>query len=105
MKYKELEVIKKEFFLIGLLQKKAKFECYSDKIFSYYIYDDSCMHEISIINERATFSKKEKVVDLLDLDNTFYLCHSVYAKDNEGLISRMEFRAVDQDGYINDELN
>lgn len=105
MKHKELEEIKKEFFLIGLLQKEAEFECYADKLFSYYIYDDSCMHEISIINETSIFTKKEKVVDLLDLENTFYLCHSIYSSESSDRIYRKEFRMVDQEGYIEDNLN
>lgn len=96
MKYKKIEEIKKEFFLIGLLQYEAEFECYNDGIFSYYIYDDSCMHEISIINNKATFMKKERVVDLLDLQHTVFLQHTIYNTETQEEIERNTFRVCDQ---------
>jgi hypothetical protein len=77
MNYKEIEQIKKEMFLNGNLQKEASFECYSDGIFTYHIYDNDDVNdsfwEICIINESADFFDKEKVCDLLDLDNTAFL--------------------------------
>lgn len=103
MEYKELKEIKTEFKLIGLLEKKAKFKCFADNIFSYYLKDGECMHEISIINERATFKSKEKIIDLLELKQTFYLCHSVYLHNER--ISRKKFRLVDQEDYIQENLN
>ena len=102
MNYKEIEEIKKEFYLINSLQKKAVFECYSDSTFTYHLYEENgSFHEISIINEDAVFMKEEKIVDLLDLRNTFYLSHRYYAKldkmakDSHELISTKYFRKID----------
>ena len=100
MKYKEIEEIKKDFFFIGLLQHEAEFVCFNDGIFSYYIYDDSFTHEISIINNNVTFMKKERVVDLLDLKNTIFLEHTIYDTETEQEIVRKTFRICDQNDCI-----
>ncbi|MBU0941730.1 MAG: hypothetical protein KKD36_09900 [Bacteroidetes bacterium] len=106
MNYKEIEEIKKEFYLINSLQKKCFFECFMDKIFTYYLYEDNgSFHEISIINEHATFMKEERIIDLLELKGTFYLSHRYFAKLDKlapipfELICQKEFKLGD---YLDD---
>lgn len=102
MNYTEIEEIKKEFYLLGSLHKTAVLECVIDNIFTYHLYDeDGSFHEISIINEHATFMKEEKIVDLLDMKNTFYLSHRYFVKLDKRskepfeLMSTKQFRKVD----------
>jgi hypothetical protein len=82
MNYKEIEEIKKEMYLSGNLQREAVFQCYSENIFTYHLYDNDdendAFWELSIINTDADFFDKEKVCDLLDLQNTQYLSVRYY---------------------------
>lgn len=107
MKHPIIEEIKQEFYRLGLLQKKANFSCYIDNMFTYEIKDkdDTCFHEISFIKEHATLMNKEKVVDLLEQENIFYLRHCCFGPsgsfDEPGLkrLCYKEYRYVDTDDY------
>ena len=93
MNYKEIEEIKKEFYLNGCLQKEAEFECYADDIATYHLYEESgSFHEIQIINRNVIFFKKEKVIDLLEGKNPFYISHRVFAKLDD--LSKEPFEQV-----------
>lgn len=104
MKYKEIEKIKEHFISIGHIDSKAKFECYADDLFSYYLDTDEESHEICIINKNATFMRKEKIIDLLSLEGTFFMSHTIYAKEG-GVTIRNIFRLVDQKNYVDENLN
>lgn len=107
MKHKIIEEIKKEFFLIDALQKEAQFECYSDGVATYHLYDEcGGFHELCIINENVTFFNKEKVCELLDFENSFYISHRYFAKLDpiskktfEQLGETKTFRLVDTDEW------
>ena len=104
MEYKEIEEMKKEFESIGHINSKAKFECHADGLFSYYLETEKGTHEISIINEQATFMKKEKIIDLLSLEGNFFISHTIYAEGGGVSLSTV-FRLVDQINYVDENLN
>jgi len=106
MKNTIIEEIKKEFYLIDALQKEGELEVFSDGIATYHLYEeDGSFHELCIINENASFFKKMKVIELLNLENTFYLSHKVFckldpiAKYEFELIGEKTFRIVDTDEW------
>lgn len=104
MKYKEIEQIKEEFISIGHINTEADFECYADGLFSYYLETEKGTHELSIINKHATFMAKEKIIDLLSLEGTFFISHTLYSEGG-GVSLRTIFRLVDQQSYVDENLN
>lgn len=105
MKYKELEYIKKELEAINYLHKEVDFECYTDGMFSFGFEYERRYHELSVINENATFMKKEKPIDLLELEGTFYFSYNIYPLNEDEEMKTIEFRLVDQPGYVDENLN
>jgi len=83
MKKGKIELIKKEFYLQGLLQKTCFFEMYTheNNKFFYTLVDGETTHNLQIVAERTSFLNKEKVVDLLDLDNLLQLRHEIFIKE------------------------
>jgi hypothetical protein len=84
----KLEKIKKEFYLMDLLHKKAKFENYvtNDSTACYSIKDETTLHEINIICDEAMYFKKMKVIDILHLKNICFLSHGIYCRGTKELI-------------------
>lgn len=88
-----IEEIKKEFYLIDALHSKAKFRCFADGIMCFQLKDEGTLHEINIINDDAIFFNKMKIVELLKLQNTFYLSHSIYL--NGDLFTTKTYHQID----------
>lgn len=101
MESKTISEIKKEFYLINALQKKAKLKCFSESIATYDLKLDNSTHEICIINTEACFFRNEKIVDLLDLKNTSYFRHRIFCNDTKFCIKTVCFKQDRIDESLN----
>lgn len=101
METKTIKEIKKEFYLINALQKKAKLKCYSENIATYELKDNDTTHELCIINTEASFFRNEKIVDLLDLKNTSYISHRIFCNQTKEVLSSVFYRQEIIDESLN----
>ena len=80
--YKELNEIKEKLRLLDLYDKYFEFECYdSGSNTALYGYEeDSCYHEIAIVNDEECFFRNHIIKELLEHKNLFFAQHSVFEK-------------------------
>ena len=81
MKELELKELKKELYLLDLLQEKANFSCYSDDEFTYYIKEENgLIHEFNLCGFNLIMFANMKVCDLIDLKNLHFFHYKKYLK-------------------------
>lgn len=83
MKKEELEKIKKELYLAGILQKEAEFSCLMDGMATYYCVSNEVTHEINIICQKAILFKNMKIISFLEMDNILYLSYKCFNTHTE----------------------
>ena len=79
IEYKE---IKKELFLVKVLDKFANFKSYCDGVFTYEYVEDDVTHEFNIICEDV-FLDKLLIEELLELKSILYFEHNIYLKSKK----------------------
>lgn len=84
---KFLQEVEKEFRLVGIYYKKAKFACYSDGEFTYKIKHQNTIYEINFIAD-DTLLDKLTCKDLLELKRIEYYQVRIFS-DNMELISNL----------------
>ena len=90
----------------GYLDKKAKFSCFADDIFTYVAVnqDEDTELQISIIttNTGATFLNKENIRDLILTKDIFFCDVVVYDEDTEERFAEAYYNRLD---VVNHKLN
>ncbi len=77
---KFLQEVEKEFRLVGIYYKKAKFNCYSDSLFSYSVKHDNTLFEINFISD-DTLLDKMTCKELLELKRIKYISVKIFDND------------------------
>jgi len=88
--------VKKEMILNKIYYKKAKFQCYTDKLFSYYYKNHSLLFEFNFICD-DTLLDKLTIKELLELKNITYFENAIYDQTKEEiLLGRKKFSLYDE---------
>ena len=85
-----LEAVKKEMVLNNIYYKKAKFQCYSDGIFTYAYSTHSNMFEFSFICD-DTLIDKMTIKELLELKNIKFYQNRIFDKKTMNLFGSLSF--------------
>jgi len=83
-KYKDLLIQ-----LNDILEENAKFSCYADNTFTYLLYKEKKMYEISFICDDILLSKM-KIEDLLQLKDMCYFWCRIF--ENKKILSDIDWK-------------
>ena len=90
-----MEIIINEFKKRNLYNDFAEFQCFDDGMATYHIYGRSGdFHELNIINSDVTFFRNEKVSELLNFEDRFYMSYRMFNAFQEQIGETLMYREI-----------